>query len=113
MANIYDQHDKAFARVSAYVIARDGKRVATVAFKRPPDGAGRLQVFVHWIGSEMVRGYAGGCGYDKHSAACACAARSAGAVAWPAAFRDALVRDEGASWNRELECAGFAVWSAC
>lgn len=67
--SIYDQHDKAFSNVSAYVIMRQGERVATIAFKFPKDGAGRLWCYVHLLGLEMVRGYAGGYGYDKRSAA--------------------------------------------
>ena len=69
MPDIYDQHDAAFARVSAFVICRDGERVATVALKFPADGAGRLHAYVHWLGLPMVRGFAGGYGYDKRSAA--------------------------------------------
>lgn len=48
MTDIYKQHDTAFARVSGYVIAKDGERVATIAFKFPADGAGRLWAYVHW-----------------------------------------------------------------
>lgn len=75
MTDIYDLHDKAFARVSAYVILRSGEKVATVAIKHPADGAGRLYAYVHWLGVPMVRGFAGGYGYDKRSAACADAAK--------------------------------------
>lgn len=59
-STVYQLHDKAFANVSAYVIAKDGERVATIAFKFPRDGAGRLYVYVHWFGLQMVRGWAGG-----------------------------------------------------
>ena len=69
MTNIYDLHTKAFSHVSAYVILKDGERVATIALKYPKDGAGRLYAYVHYIGLEMVRDYAGGYGYDKRSAA--------------------------------------------
>lgn len=124
MNDVYEQHDAAFARVSAYVILQDGKRVATVAFKLPADGAGRLYCYVHWLGEEMVRGFANGYGYDKRSAAASAAARKlsspydqAGEV--PAAdhpswvkFRDALAEDGGRSWDRALEDAGFVVWQA-
>ena len=74
MSSIYELHDKAFRHVSAYVILLNGERVATVAIKFPADGAGRLYAYVHWIGTPMVRGFAGGYGYDKRSAACADAA---------------------------------------
>src|SRR3546814_19140140 len=73
---IYDQHDKAFARVSAYVVTKDGAHVANVSIKFPADGAGRLYAYVHWIGLEMVRDHATGYGYDKRTAAVSgCAAR--------------------------------------
>jgi hypothetical protein len=70
-SGIYDQHQAAFARVSAFVVLDStGERVATVAIKYP--GAGlRLWSYVHLIGVEMVRGSAGGGGYDKTSAAVA------------------------------------------
>ena len=73
MSSIYEQHAASFANVAAYVILCDGERVATIAFKFPRDGAGRLYAYVHWIGAEMVRGSANGYGYDKRSAACAAA----------------------------------------
>ncbi|WP_426050363.1 hypothetical protein [Brevundimonas sp. SL161] len=69
MPNVYDQHQSAFARVSAFVILKDDERVATVALKFPADGAGRLWAYVHLIGVEMVRAHADGFGYDKRSAA--------------------------------------------
>lgn len=62
MADIYDQHAAAFARVSAYAILKDGDVVARIAFKFPADGAGRLYAYVHWIGTEMARGCASGGG---------------------------------------------------
>jgi hypothetical protein len=67
--DIYLQHAAAFGNVSAYVIMREGERVATVAFKFPKDGAGRLWAYMHFLGVPMVRHYAGGYGYDKRSAA--------------------------------------------
>jgi hypothetical protein len=119
MAAIYDQHDKAFQHVSAYVVLWQGARVATVAFKLPRDGAGRLYAYVHWVGTAMVRGHASGYGYDKRTAACASAARSLpdditgrDAVEGRAAFIDALSQDTGYSWDRQLEKAGFTVLQA-
>ena len=55
-------------------------RVATVAFKYPRDGAGRLYCYFHILGEIMVRGYAAGGGYDKHSAAFEDAARKLAAT---------------------------------
>lgn len=123
MANIYDQHRAAFANVSAYVVLdHDGQRVATIAFKYPRDGAGRLYAYVHWIGTEMVRGWAAGGGYDKHSAACSDAmARASNGkhalhFAEPgsrmAAFFFALLASDGAYWNDHLRDADFQVVSA-
>lgn len=128
MTQIYDQHRAAFASVEAYVIARDGERVATIAFKFPRDGACRLHAYVQWLGEPMTRGFAGGGGYDKRSAAAAAAARkltlSEGVysdgtpyhdeeerAAWEA-FRGALAKDDGMGWDRNLRDAGFEAWQA-
>lgn len=121
-ADIYEQHDKAFRDVSAFVILKDGERVATVALKFPKDGAGRLWAYVHWIGLPMVRGYAGGFGYDKRSAAVAAAAKK---MALPVpceekvatgegytAFVKALEDGDGHNWACRLERAGFTVLQA-
>lgn len=116
--SIYDQHDKAFPHVSAFVIADGGNRVATIAFRFPRDGAGRLWAYVHWIGAEMTRGYARGGGYDKKSAAVASAvARLQDATdtenhARLDAFRDALLDFGGFGWDHKLRNAGFQVWQA-
>lgn len=69
MSDIYDQHKAAFSNVSAFVITKGTDRVATVAIKFPRDGAGRLYAYVHFFGMPMVRGFAGGYGYDKRTAA--------------------------------------------
>lgn len=124
MTKIYDQHKAAFASVEAFVVLKDGERVATIAFKFPRDGAGRLYAYVHWIGLEMVRGHASGGGYDKRSSAAAHAARMSplgldaetGCRVDPRHdwndFRRALVKDEGATWERQLQDAGFTVLQA-
>lgn len=124
MAKIYEQHRAAFRDVSAYVVLHEGERVATIAFKYPRDGAGRLYAYVHWIGTEMVRGCAGGGGYDKHTAACAGAimamfpgaAGAATLAAMPdtpfARFGRALEVDGGHDWNTMLRRAGFDVVQA-
>ncbi len=122
MSDIYDLHSKAFARVSAYVVLKDGERVATIAFKFPADGAGRLYAYVHWLGCPMVRGFAGGYGYDKRSAAVADAVRKAQS-AWgrdksldmtleQARFNSAVLSSDGSYWDRRLEDAGFTVLQA-
>ena len=121
MASIYDQHDKAFSQVSAYVIAKDGKKVGTIAFRFPRDGASRLWCYLRVSGFRMVRGYAGGYGYDKASAAAASAARG---LRDPKINEfgqdDALLleiagildRDDGYGWDRNLREVGFDVWQA-
>lgn len=116
MADIYEMHDKAFSRVAAYVVLRERKLVARIAVKFPADGAGRLQAFVHWLGQPMVRGTAGGYGYDKASAAVAAAAKKLSRdeedqFAWEA-FQNAAALDDGYSWQRNLTSAGFDVLQA-
>lgn len=120
MPDIYDQHKSAFSNVSAYVIAKDGERVATIAFKFPKDGAGRLYAYVHWLGSSMVRGFARGYGYDKRSAAVASAVGKITLEVKPHdekrddmfRFVGALEKDGGEYFYRKLELAGFTVWQA-
>jgi hypothetical protein len=124
MSDIYALHDKAFSNVSAYVVLKDGERVATIAFKFPKDGASRLYAYVHWIGSEMVRGHAGGYGYDKKSASVASAAArlpfpyrmpedvSNESAPYYDAFRYALAKDGGYSFDHNLLDAGFTVLQA-
>ena len=123
MPDIYDQHKAAFPNVSAYVILRGSEKVATIAFKYPRDGSGRLYAYVHWLGVPMVRGFAGGYGYDKQSAAFDSAARN-----WKpdggyrpeseekaATLHRAIVeaRDEarGERWSNTLERLGYRVLS--
>jgi|GEM_PF-2403622 len=129
MSDIYKQFDAAFSNVSAFVIVKEGQRVATIAFKFPRDGAGRLYAYVHWTGSQMVRGYAGGYGYDKKTAAASVAAHklpfpyqmsdvmadnyvSPDTAPTYDAFRYALQRDGGENWDSALRKAGFEVWQA-
>ena len=118
---IYKQHETAFRDVSAFVITYAGERVATVAIKYPRDGAGRLYSYVHWLGVPMVRGFAGGGGYDKRSAACASAARKLpdhlpegydAAADVYAAFLATMRADGGLDWNTALTGAGFNVFQA-
>lgn len=122
---IYDQHDKAFARTSAFIIAKDGERVATVAIKFPADGAGRLYAYVHWLGCRMERGYANGYGYDKRSAAVAAAickinpatdlssiSMNPDSVALRKDFIASANEMDSQEWTRAMEKAGFTVWQA-
>lgn len=121
MTGIYDQHAAAFNNVSAFIIAKGGERVATVAIKFPKDGAGRLYAYVQWVGARMERGSANGYGYDKRSAAVADALCKINPhtimpdeEASPAlnAFVGAALEMDSQDWTRALEDAGFTVWQA-
>jgi hypothetical protein len=114
MPDIYEQHDKAFRNVSAYVVMKGPNLVAKVAFKFPRDGAGRLYCYLHFPGTPMVRGYASGYGYDKRSAAVASAASK---IADPErrllehaqTAIQAVENDNGEYWDSRLRKAGFEV----
>jgi len=128
--SIYDLHRASFSNVSAFVVMDGAERVATIAFKFPKDGAGRLFSYVHWIGTEMVRGFAAGGGYDKKTAACAAAATkmpgalsdgryTAGTPHYTAQqhgryiqFNAELRKDDGREWHNRLRDAGFTVLQA-
>jgi hypothetical protein len=115
MSSIYEQHTAAFAQVSGFVVMDGAERVATVGLKFPKDGAGRLWAYVHWVGTPMVRGSAGGYGYDKRSAAVAAAAgklSDADATGRFHDFKAAAMKDGGWGWTRNLEKAGFTVLQA-
>ena len=116
------QHRAAFARVSAYVIVnKEGESVASIAFKFPRDGAGRTSAYIRVFGNHMSRGSASGGGYDKQSAAVGVAARKieydteedAGIDAKTAnsikAFKTALEKSNGYSWDTKLQESGFNV----
>lgn len=110
---IYEQHNATFKNVEAFIILKDNKRVATIAFKFPRDGAGRLYAYVHWIGLKMVRGSATGYGYDKRSAAIESAFKKQPDIPNDAmVFWSALRNINGNTWNRALENAGFTVLQA-
>jgi hypothetical protein len=122
--NIYDILGDAIPQVSAYVIVKNNERVATIAFKFPRDGAGRLFCCLHVLGLPMIRSFASGYGCDKKSAAASAAAVCVPAYSaenlttWQkdASTRDAIVEalrpDNGLDWDRRLRDAGFTVWQA-
>lgn len=125
MTTIYEQHDKAFNNISAYVITdKTGERVATIAFKFPKDGAGRLTAYFHIIGIPMIKGTATGYGYDKRSAALDnamekpislvdyhgdCAAMQEEINRFRAAFEKG---NAGSHWDTALREAGYNVLQA-
>lgn len=119
--DIYEQHQAAFARVSAFVILdSEGEKVATVAIKFPADGAGRLWAYVHVLGTQMARGWATGYGYDKRTPAVASALSriiTVGDVRPPVrdhvkALQEAVAGDGGEYWDRLIEKAGYRVLQA-
>lgn len=125
---IYDQFDAAFRHVSASVIFKDGNHVANICFKFPRDGAGRLYCYLHVLALPMVRGFAGGYGYDKKSAAFCDAARKASMVkleSWQSKdgyeqeqaiashFADVAASIGGADWKVALRDAGYEVLTIC
>lgn len=130
MADTYQQYRAAFSRVCAYIILKAAERVATVAFKYPVDGAGRLYAYCHVIGLPMTRGFAGGCGYDKHGAAVANAFAKSAHVSdsdSSPGYVEYCERQEqtakvwrelaagigrGEDWQRVFEKAGFTVFQA-
>lgn len=113
-ANIYDQHRKAFANVSAYCIVKDGKRVGAVAFKFGTT----VQCYFHVFGAPMAKGVAHGGGYDRTSAAAEIAIEKHSIDAYPEdlahieAIKAALAGDSGASWDKRLADAGYSVFQA-
>ena len=76
MANhaVYEQFDNATRNLSAYVILKGEVVVAKVVLKWATSGT-RTTAFVHWYGTQMVKGIANGAGYDKASASVASAVK--------------------------------------
>lgn len=119
MADIYTQHEKAFSNVQAFVIGNHHDCLATIAFKFPKVGAGRLYCYMHVVGFPMVRAYAGGYGYNKRSAAAYAAAKMVKLDGEQSMARKDLaqnllscIKDDGSNWDKHLRDAGFHVWRA-
>lgn len=117
--DVYAQHQRAFAQVSAYLVLDANKEVVariTFKFPRPGHGEGRLNAFVHWLGTQMLKGHASGYGHDKRTAACweaACYADIGIGQSSPRArFWQALHHDSGHTWEAQLRKAGFTVLQA-
>ena len=124
---IYKQHEAAFRDVSAWVICKDGERVATVARKTggrtSPNGL-TVYAYVHVIGLPMVRGIARGGGYDMTSAAVLAACEQLKLIPPGNILRgqrpemcdanDAFgrLRDSGRYWFDQLRDMGYQVWEA-
>lgn len=123
MTNIYDQHDAAFKSVQAFVIVKDGEKIGKVAIKFPKDGANRLYAYVHIHGAPMVRAYAGGCGYDKSTAAVQEAISKVYTSSNPdkdtkeyndlaLAIQASMSKADRKGWGNALRDAGFTVFQA-
>ena len=65
--SVYQKFEASFSNVSAYAILKDGVHCANITLKYPKDGMGRLQCYIHILGTEMQNGQASGYGYDKRS----------------------------------------------
>lgn len=116
--SVIEQYASAFKGIAAYSILKDGQQVATVAFK----GDARLQVYLHWIGLDVVRAAASGGGYNRHKAAVQKAAQAAikaydpqkdpnaeNVFARAAFFRILSEGSDGQDWISALTGAGFDV----
>lgn len=70
MTTTCEKHDKHFAKVEAWVIVNEqGEKTGTMSIKLPSDGMGKLFLYLHLHGSEMVQVSVSGCGFDKRSVA--------------------------------------------
>lgn len=112
MTKIYEQFDAAFKKINAYAVLKNGNHVANINIKYPNDGMGRIFAYVHILGLEMVRDFAGGCGYDKKDTAIKAAVgkintneKSNAAIS----AKEMQVALSQGNWERELEKAGFTV----
>lgn len=122
MTDIYANHAKAFAGVSAYVVTnKKGELVARVAFKFAKSGL-RTTCYFHVIGFPMTKAQANGGGYDKASAAMH---QAVSRLVWQGGetieeqhrYDQTLklvsaITDTGASWDADLREAGFVVLQA-
>lgn len=110
MAKVYEAFDKKFSKVSAYAVMSDGEYAGKIVINYPKDGAGRLHVFVHEFGYEMITGFAGGCGYDKVGAALQDAFKKCKGN--DSALYTALsdVTYDG-QWKQVIESKGFQVYN--
>jgi hypothetical protein len=128
MSDVYKQHDATFRGISAWVILKDGERVATFAVKYNNGGANGVTVtaYLHVLGLPMVRFREGpGGGYDMKSAAFSRAAAKAmressldvAEIAHQLAARNVLADfseypDAGDHWDGWLSKRGYQVEQA-
>ena len=118
---VYAKHRVHFAKTAASAIMdKRGNHLASITIKYPAYGGEYVNAYVHWIGTQMQRGKAGGMNYDKTSAAVGEAAQEIDiADIRPEKQRTAkrlvaaLIEagHGGNSWDRELRACGFVVVS--
>lgn len=111
MKTIYEQFDKAFSKISAYAILdATGSHIGKAAFKL--GNTGRVTCYFQVMGSRMVKGWADGYGYDKINAAAQDAvSKLTDNTPTITTIMQALAKDTGYDWKRELENSGFKVIS--
>ncbi len=116
MHSIYDELRNA-SNVSAYVImSKKHGMVGKVVIRHTKSNAS-VFAYAHWLGTLMQKGKAGGYGYDRHSAAVAAAAAKAikanpDMESHEKDFWNELNKDDGFTWDRRLQDAGFEVFQA-
>ncbi len=70
MTTVYNKFYKHFPQVSAWVIVNEqGEQVGKMVAKYPKEGMGKLYLYLHLHGSEMVQVSVSGGGFDKLSVA--------------------------------------------
>lgn len=123
MTDVYDQHAHSFVNIAAWVILKDGERVATFATKYGRGGSSgvTLTAYLHVIGLPMVRFREGpGGGYAMKDAAFRRVAEkaykqvqtheTADANRVAASFKD--YPDAGEHWDGWLRSRGYQVEAA-
>lgn len=109
---IYEQFDAATAKIHAYAIFKGADYIGRIIVKNPKRGDGRLYVYAQEWGNVMVRGYAGGGGYDKIGAAIASAydnAKKEFKDNLPPLFAALESVTYNGEWRHNLESCGFTV----
>lgn len=111
------EFDRLFANQSAYVIAVDGFTVGRIVFRFGMAAT----VYVQLWGSDMVKGRAGGGGYDKQTMAIEFACEKLRKLSPDDFNNDAALGNslkfisaiknapDGTEWRHRLEKAGFTI----
>lgn len=114
--NVYEQFDKDFPRIAAYVVVRKKNRVAKIAFKFPTHHTGKIAVYLQWIGQPMVYGQAQDkTGNEQTNAILAALVHLLDASKKNKIleeFISALIDGNSIDWEENLAFAGFEIWQA-